>query len=143
MFLGEYFHNLDNKGRVIVPSKFRFKLKEGFIITCGFEKCLVIFPYDEWKNYTDRIYNLPSTDKDVRAFKRLLFSRALEVSLDKAGRVVLPQNLRQYSNLKKEAVINGNFNTVEIWSKESWETYSQETGEKFEEKAQKITEFLS
>lgn len=140
MFLGEHNHTIDDKSRIIIPSKFRSELGESFIITCGFEKCLVIYPVHRWIQYTEKISKLPSTDRDVRAFTRLIYSKAQEVSLDKMGRIVIPQNLKNYASIEKEAFINGNYDTIEIWAKDVWNNYSENIEVDFEERAQKISE---
>ncbi|MFA5478585.1 MAG: division/cell wall cluster transcriptional repressor MraZ [Candidatus Muiribacteriota bacterium] len=140
MFLGEHNHTIDDKSRIIIPSKFRSELGESFIITCGFEKCLVIYPVHRWIQYTEKISKLPSTDRDVRAFTRLIYSKAQEVSLDKMGRIVIPQNLKNYASIEKEAFINGNYDTIEIWAKDVWSSYSENIEVDFEERAQKISE---
>lgn len=142
MFLGEHNHTIDNKGRIIIPSKFREELGDQFIITCGFEKCLTIYPMDEWEEYAEKIASLPLTSKDVRAFSRLIYSKAVETSCDKMGRIVLPQNLREYASLNKDAVINGNFKTVEIWNRENWGNYSDNASHNFEEQAEKLSELF-
>lgn len=140
MFLGEHNHTIDDKSRIIIPSKFRSELGDSFIITCGFEKCLVIYPVHRWIQYTEKISKLPSTDRDVRAFTRLIYSKAQEVSLDKMGRIVIPQNLKNYASIEKEAFINGNYDTIEIWAKDVWSSYSENIEVDFEERAQKISE---
>ncbi|MCK9225732.1 MAG: division/cell wall cluster transcriptional repressor MraZ [Candidatus Muirbacterium halophilum] len=142
MYLGEYQHNIDNKGRIIIPSRFRDELGEKFIITCGFEKCLVVYSMDEWNKYSAKISSLPSTRADARAFLRLIYSKAIESSCDKLGRIVLPQNLREYANIDKEAVVNGNFNTIEIWNKQAWNEYSNSAFENFEKQAEKLSDLL-
>ena len=142
MFLGEYKHTLDKKGRVIIPSRFRQELGDSFIITCGFEKCLTIYPMDKWEEISDKISNLPFVDRNVRSFIRLIYSKAVEVSLDKLGRIVIPQNLREYASLDKDAVINGILDNIEVWDKTTWEEYANKASDDFEDQAQKLTDIF-
>jgi len=142
MFLGEYKHTLDKKGRIIIPSRFRQELGDSFIITCGFEKCLTIYPMDRWEEISDKISNLPFVDRNVRSFIRLIYSKAVEVSLDKLGRIVIPQNLREYASLDKDAVINGILDNIEVWDKSIWEEYANKASDDFEDQAQKLTDIF-
>src|SRR5690625_6367338 len=119
MFIGEYQHTLDNKGRVTMPSKFRDDLGEKFVITKGLDSCLFVYPMSEWKTIQEKLKTLPLTNRDARAFVRFFFSGASESSLDKQGRVLIPANLREHSRLEKEAVIIGVATRLEIWSKDS------------------------
>ncbi|WP_353892212.1 division/cell wall cluster transcriptional repressor MraZ [Proteinivorax hydrogeniformans] len=141
MFLGEFFHNLDGKGRVIIPAKFREGLGKGFIITRGLDNCLFVYPKDEWANMEEKLKSLPFTQGDARAFVRFLFSGATECEIDKQGRVLIPQTLRRYANIEKEAVIIGVSNRVEVWSKEKWEKYSQQAEQSFDQIAEEIGKF--
>ena len=124
MFYGEYQHSVDPKGRVIVPSKFREGLGEKFILTKGLDNCLFAYSSDEWSNLETKIKSLPFTDKDVRAFARFFFAGACECELDKQGRILIPQNLREYAGLEKDISIIGVSTRVEIWDKNKWENYS-------------------
>ncbi len=124
MFYGEYQHSVDPKGRVIVPSKFREGLGEKFILTKGLDNCLFAYSADEWSNLEAKIKSLPFTDKDVRAFARFFFAGACECELDKQGRILIPQNLREYAGLEKDISIIGVSTRVEIWDKNKWENYS-------------------
>lgn len=141
MFMGEYQHNLDVKGRVIVPAKFRAGLGEKFVITRGLDKCLFAYPMDEWANLEKKLKNLPLTKKDARAFTRFFFSGAIECEIDKQGRVNLPQNLRTYSQLDKECVVIGVSNRIELWSKDLWEDYFIASEESFSEIAENLMDF--
>lgn len=138
MFLGEYRHLLDSKGRLAIPSKFRLKLSEGVVITKGIEECLFLYPKAEWSKFVEKLMNLPVTRNSSRAFLRLMFSGAIEEELDQQGRVLIPENLRNYAGLKKKVVIVGVFNRIEIWDETKWEEYRQLT----ESEAQKIVEDL-
>ncbi len=123
MLIGEYQHSLDTKGRLIIPSKLRESLGDIFILTKGLDNCLFVYPQDEWKIIEDKLKSLPLTNKDARAFVRFFFSGASECNLDKQGRVLIPSNLREHSNIEKEAMIVGVGTRLEIWSLEDWEAY--------------------
>ncbi|MCX7746958.1 MAG: division/cell wall cluster transcriptional repressor MraZ [Clostridia bacterium] len=124
MFYGEYLHSIDPKGRVIVPSKFRDGLGEKFILTKGLDNCLFAYSSEEWSNLEAKLKSLPFTDKDVRAFVRFFFAGATECELDKQGRILIPQNLREYAGLDKEIYTIGVSTRVEIWDKTRWEAYT-------------------
>ena len=141
MFMGEYRHNIDPKGRIIIPAKFRELLGEVFILTRGLDQCLFVFPTEEWKEIEEKIKALPLTKKDARAFARFFFSGATECEIDKQGRVNIPQPLLQYGNIEKECVIVGVSNRFEIWSKENWEKYFAESEESFTEIAENMIGF--
>ena len=125
MLLGEYFHNIDAKGRIILPSKFRSELGERFIVTKGFDGCLYGYSVEEWKNIEDKIKTLPQvTGKDVRNFTRFFFSSAIECEIDSQGRILITSTLRDFAELQKEVVIIGVSSRIEFWSKTKWEEYS-------------------
>lgn len=140
MFIGEYQHSLDSKGRIIIPSKLREKLGETFIITKGLDNCLFVYPQDEWTVLENKLKTLPLTRKDARAFVRFFFSGATECELDKQGRILIPSNLREHSKLDKDAVIIGVSNRVEIWSKTEWEEYNEDDDLSYENIAEKMAE---
>ena len=139
MFIGEYQHALDNKNRIIVPSKFRETLGSKFVITKGLDGCLYIYTIDEWSALEEKLKKLPLTSKDARAFVRFFFSGANEVEFDKQGRVLIPQNLIEYANIKKEIISIGVMSRIEIWSKENWEEYNNSNID-FDEIAEKMSE---
>ncbi len=139
--MGEYEHNLDAKGRVIVPAKFREDLGEKFVITRGLDKCLFAYPLEEWKILEEKLKKLPLTKKDARAFTRFFFSGAVECEIDKQGRVNLPQPLRTYSQLEKECVIIGVSERIELWSKELWDNYFLDSEESFSDIAENLLDF--
>lgn len=141
MLIGEYYHNLDNKGRVIVPSRFREELGERFIITRGLDSCLFLYPMSEWKNLEMKFKSLPFTRSEARAFMRLLFSGASEVEIDKQGRILIPPLLREHSHLQKEVVFIGVSNRAEIWGKEIWEEYRTKADQSFEQVAENLVDF--
>lgn len=138
MFMGEYQHSIDNKGRLIIPAKFRDGLGENFVITKGLDNCLFIYPMDEWKILEAKLKALPLTKADARAFVRFFFSGATECELDKQGRILLPANLREYAALDKDVVIIGVASRVEIWSKEHWEKYAGQAEMDYENIAEKL-----
>lgn len=139
--MGEYEHNLDAKGRVIVPAKFREGLGKKFVITRGLDKCLFAYPLEEWKILEEKLKKLPLTKKDARAFTRFFFSGAVECEIDKQGRVNLPQPLRTYSQLEKECVIIGVSERIELWSKELWDNYFLDSEESFSDIAENLLDF--
>lgn len=139
--MGEFHHNIDDKGRVIIPAKFRNDLGKSFVITRGLDKSLFVYPISEWKQIENKLKSLPFTRADARKFTRFFFSGAVECELDKQGRVSLPNNLRSYAVLLKESVLIGVSNRVEIWSKELWDSYYQESEESYNDIAEKIIDF--
>ncbi|GEN44814.1 division/cell wall cluster transcriptional repressor MraZ [Alkalibacillus haloalkaliphilus] len=141
MFMGEYQHNIDTKGRLIVPAKFREDLGQTFVITRGLDKCIFAYPLDEWKQLEEKLKQLPLTKKDARAFTRFFFSGAVECEIDKQGRINVPSPLRNYAALDKECVVIGVSNRVEVWSKEQWDTYVEESEDSFGEIAENLMDF--
>lgn len=139
--MGEYQHTIDDKGRMIIPAKFRDELGERFVVTRGLDKCLFVYPESEWRLIEQKLKTLPFTRSDARAFTRFFFSGAIECELDKQGRVNIAANLRQYSELMKDCVVIGVSNRVEIWSKDVWEEYFSGSEESFNEIAEKIVDF--
>jgi MraZ protein len=139
MFLGEFAHSIDNKGRLAVPVKFRMRLAEGAIVTRGLDGCLVIYPAAEWQEFAEKLDKLPSTQPDVRNFKRFIFSGATECDFDRQGRVLIPAFLRAYAGLEETAVVVGQFSKVEIWSQARWEAARP----KVEDEGEQIAERLS
>ncbi|MBW4828913.1 MAG: division/cell wall cluster transcriptional repressor MraZ [Clostridiaceae bacterium] len=140
MFIGEYQHNVDNKGRLIIPSKLREGLGENFIMTKGLDNCLFVYPKPEWHILEEKLKSLPLTSRDARAFVRFFFSGATECELDKQGRILIPANLRNHSKLEREAVIIGVGTRVEIWSKEEWDIYNEDDSLSYENIAEKMAE---
>lgn len=127
MFMGEYAHALDNKGRVAVPAKFRTGLGKAAIITRGLDACLFIYPEQEWKALAQKLAALPLSQANTRAFSRLMLAGAMEVPIDNQGRVMIPDYLRKYANLSKKVVLAGLLNRVEIWDTSAWQEYRQST----------------
>ena len=123
MFIGEYSHNLDNKGRIIIPSKFREELHSSFILTRGLDGCLTIYSVEQWNKIFEKINKLPTTKKAVRQYTRVLTSNASECVLDNQGRILIPSNLSAPLGIKKECVIVGAHDHIEIWNTEIWNKY--------------------
>ena len=121
MFMGEYNHTIDAKGRLIVPAKFREALGDEFVVRRGLDDCLFVFPNEGWKVFEEKLSTLPVANKNARRFARFFLSGAATVELDKQGRILIPTTLREYGALEKEVVFIGVANRVEIWSKERWE----------------------
>ena len=120
MFMGEYNHTIDTKGRLIIPSKFRDLLGDEFIVTKGLDGCLIVFPKNEWQIIEEKLRKLPLNNKSARKFTRFLVAGATTCELDKQGRILLPQVLRDFAGLEKDVVLAGNLNRIEIWSKANW-----------------------
>lgn len=138
MFLGEFQHTLDDKGRLTIPARFREGLGQRFIVTRGLDSCLFAYPLSEWQVLESRLKQLPLTKAAARAFVRFLFSGAAEAELDKQGRIMLPQTLRAHARLDKDAVVIGVSNRVEIWAKEVWDGYVQQAEGSFEDIAENL-----
>lgn len=141
MFMGEFQHSIDEKGRIIIPAKFRELLGTSFVVTRGLDQCLFVYPMEEWGAMEQKLKALPLMKSDARAFTRFFFSGATECEWDKQGRVNLPGNLRQYAKLEKDCVVLGVSNRVEIWSKDTWEQYFEQSEESFNEIAEKLVDF--
>lgn len=141
MFMGEFQHTVDAKGRLFIPAKLREGLGERFVATKGLEDCLFIFPAREWEAFGEKLRSLPLASGAARAFTRLFFSGATECEVDPQGRILLPANLREYAGIEKDVLIVGVSSRVEIWSKHKWEEYCQKAEESFEETAEKLLDF--
>ncbi|MBI4159918.1 division/cell wall cluster transcriptional repressor MraZ [Candidatus Wolfebacteria bacterium] len=140
MFIGEFQHNLDAKGRLALPAKFRAKMSEGVIITRGLDRCLFVFTAKEWQALAEKLINLPLAQANSRAFVRLMLAGAMDVELDQQGRILIPDYLREYASLKKEAIIAGLYNRVEIWDETAWKQYKEKTERSSDEIAEKLGE---
>ncbi len=119
-FLGEYVHTIDEKGRLAVPARFRAGLAAGLVITRGIDRCLAIYPLEEWERLAKQVSALPMTDRRARAFRRLVFANASDVIPDKQGRVLIPPRLREYAGLDSEVVVTGMDTYIEVWSPDAW-----------------------
>ena len=121
MFMGEYNHTIDAKGRLIVPAKFREILGDNFIVTKGLDGCLFVYPNDEWTRFEGKLKSLPLTNKNARQFTRFFLAGAAACEVDKQGRILLPQVLREFASLEKDVVLIGVASRIEIWSRERWD----------------------
>ncbi len=124
MLLGEYRHNVDVKGRVSVPSKFREDLGQSFVVTKGLDNCLFVYSKSEWETFENKLKQLPLTNQDARSFMRFFFAGATECEVDKQGRINIPQVLREYANITKDVVIVGVATRAEIWDSQNWKNYT-------------------
>jgi MraZ protein len=144
MFYGEYKHSIDRKGRLILPAKFREVAKSNFIerffLTRGLDKCLFMFAEEEWRNQEQRFKNLSFTRQQSRIFNRMFFSAAAEVIPDKQGRILFPHYLKEFAGIKRDVVIIGVSNRIEIWAKDIWEEFYNNWRQSYEELAEKIME---
>lgn len=138
MFMGEYHHNIDEKGRLIIPAKFRSELGSKFIVTRGLEKCLYVYSESEWNNIVAKLKTLPFTKKDVRIFVRSFFSGATECEFDRQGRINITSPLVSYADITKECVIIGANDRLEIWSENGWENFLNINSEKLEDIAENL-----
>jgi MraZ protein len=142
MFYGTFEHSIDKKGRLIIPSKFRESFKEHYIekffITTGLDKCLFMFTEDEWRHQESRLKTNPFTKSDARKFNRLYFAGASEVLCDKQGRILIPKYLKDFASIRKDVVIIGVSNRIEIWDKGMWADYYDSSKKSYEEIAEKL-----
>ena len=141
MFMGEYQHTLDSKGRLILPAKIRDQLGDTFIATRGLDDCIFIYTLEEWATLEAKLKQLSLVKPEARAFSRYIFSGAAELEGDKQGRVLLPPNLREYAKLEKDVVVIGVSTRVEIWNKETWNHYNERMGPTVEQLSEQLTDF--
>ncbi len=121
MFMSQYNHTVDTKGRLIIPSKFREMLGDEFVVTKGMDGCLFVYANDDWKVFEEKLTSLPITNKDARKFARFFLAGAAPVEVDKQGRILLPSHLRDFAELFKDVVLVGVGSRIEIWNKDKWE----------------------
>jgi len=144
MFYGEYLHSIDRKGRLILPAKFREVAKANFIekffVTRGLDKCLFMFSEEEWRTQEAKFKSLSFTKQEARTFNRIYFSGAAEVSADRQGRILLPQYLKDFAEIKKDVMIVGVSNRIEIWAKDKWQEFYGNSRQSFESIAEKLIE---
>lgn len=140
MFLGEYHHNLDQKGRMAMPAKFRQELGGGAIITRGIDQCLFVFPKREWDEFAKKLMALPLSQSGARAFVRLMLSGAGDVEFDGQGRILVPEHLRSYAGFEKAVVVTGLYNRIEVWDESNWDKYKADKESSSEEIAEKMGE---
>ncbi len=140
MFIGEYTYKIDEKKRVAVPAKFREELGGKVVITKGLDSSLFLFPIKEWEELAEKISKLPFSQSDVRGFSRTMLAGAMEVEFDSMGRVLVPDYLKEYASLKKEVVLAGVYNRVEVWDKDTWEEYKKKTENEVGDIAERLKE---
>ncbi|WP_289183651.1 division/cell wall cluster transcriptional repressor MraZ [uncultured Dubosiella sp.] len=142
MFMGEFAHNIDRKGRLIMPAKFREELGERVVVNRGLDGCLYVYTLDQWQIVYEKLSMLPTTKKDARKYQRLMLSKASECDLDGQGRILIPTNLVSLAELEKECMIVGVANHIEIWAKHKWERMEEEEEGSFEEIAESLSDFM-
>jgi MraZ protein len=138
MFLGEYSHTVDNKNRLAMPAKFRADFKDGAVITRGLDNCLFVFTKKDWQVLVQKIEQLPLGQAGARSFTRMMLMGAMEVALDKLGRILVPDYLKKFAGLEKNVVIGGVLNRIEIWDKENWEAYKKQSEKNVEKTAEEM-----
>jgi MraZ protein len=139
VLIGQYSHSLDGKNRLFIPARLRQNFRR-FVITSGLEGCLFVYTPENWKKITERLKALPLTKADARKFLRTFLSGASECHLDDQGRILIPKNLSNYANIRKEVIVVGVLDRIEIWSKSNWELYQKEAEKKFAEVAEKLVD---
>lgn len=140
MLIGEYLHTIDDKKRLAIPAKLREKIGKKAVITRGLDNCLFLYPIKEWEVLADKLSKLPMGQGDTRSFVRLMLAGASEVEMDNLGRVLVPDYLKNYADLKKDVVIAGLYNRLEIWDEEKWKNYKDSAGRNSEDIAEKLGE---
>lgn len=140
MFIGEYQHNLDDKGRLAIPVKFRKELQKGAVVTRGLDNCLFLYTNTEWEKLAQKLSSLPISQSNSRAFARLMLAGAMDVLLDKQGRIVLPEYLRTFASLKKEIIVAGLYGRLELWDAKKWSDYKIMTEKESGEIAERMAE---
>lgn len=140
MFIGEYIHKIDNKKRLAIPARFRKEIGEKGILTRGLDNCLFFYPVEEWQGLAQKLSQLSMGQANTRSFVRLLLSGAIEVEFDNLGRILIPDYLKNYANLKKKVVVAGVFNRLEIWDEENWRKYKEEIEKNTDAIAEKLGE---
>ena len=142
MFMGEYAHNIDRKGRLIMPAKFREELGGHVVVNRGLDGCLYVYTVEQWQQVYQKLSTLPSTNKDARMYQRMMLSKAAECEMDSQGRILIPSSLIALAGLEKECLIIGVANHLEIWSKDRWEALEEEQSASFEEAAEHLSEIM-
>lgn len=140
MFIGEYQHNLDDKGRLAIPVKFRKELQKGAVVTRGLDSCLFLYTKTEWEKLAQKLSALPISQSNSRAFARLMLAGAMDVQIDKQGRMVLPEYLRTFASLKKEIIVAGLYGRLELWDAKKWSDYKFMTEKESGEIAERMAE---
>lgn len=142
MFIGEFHHSIDDKNRIIIPSKFREELDNSFILTRGVDNCLTIYSNDQFNNLIDEMDKLPSTNRSARKYIHVITTRANECEVDKQGRIQIPAYLKEEVGITKECAVLGVKDHVEIWDAETWKHYYDDANENFEDVADELSEYL-
>jgi len=140
MFIGEYIYSIDEKKRLAIPAKFRPVLGQKAVITRGLDNCLVIYPLKEWQKLAKKLESLPTSQGDARSFVRIMLAGACHVQLDKLGRILIPDYLKDYARLKKNVAVLGLSNRIEIWSEERWQEYKRKTEASVGDMAERLKE---
>lgn len=140
MFIGEYTHKIDEKNRLAIPTKFRGDLKTGAVVTRGLDNCLFLFTKKDWQELTQKIAQLPLTNINARNFARMMLMGAMEVKLDALGRILIPDYLKKFAELKKQIVVGGVFNRIEIWDETKWQTLKDKSERDVEKLAESMAE---
>lgn len=138
MLMGEFHHNIDEKNRLVIPSKFRSELGEKFVITRGLDKCLFIYSYSEWNKIVDKLKTLPFTQRDARNFTRFFLSSAADCEFDRSGRVCITSPLIDYAGINRECVIIGANDRLEVWAKEAWDKFMEDNMDNFADIAENL-----
>lgn len=141
MLMGEYKHNMDAKGRIIMPAKFREELGASFILTRGLDGCLFGYPMEQWEIMQEKMKQLPLSKKEARSFVRFFYSAAIEAEIDKQGRINIPKTLLDYAKIEKECRIIGVSDRIEIWSNDQWEEFAEDAADSFEDIAENMIDF--
>lgn len=142
MFIGEYQHTIDEKGRLAIPVKFRKDLSKGAVITRGLDNCLFLYTIEEWKNLADKLSKLPIGQANTRAFSRLMLAGAMDVEPDKQGRIIIPDYLRKFGSISKKVILAGLYNRIEIWDEEEWEKFKAGAEKGSTEIAERLGEII-
>lgn len=127
VFIGEYQHSIDEKGRLAIPVKFRADLSKGAVVTRGLDRCLFLYPIEAWNQLAEKLVKLPISQSKSRAFSRLMLAGAMDVSVDRQGRIIVPEYLREYAGISKKIVVAGLYDRLELWDEASWTTYKTAT----------------
>lgn len=127
MFIGEFYHSMDVKGRVAIPTRFKIELRKGAVVTRGLDASLWVFPHHEWELLASKLASLPLGKSNSRAFARLMLAGAMDVKMDRQGRILIPDYLRSYAKLEKKAVLAGVYNRIEVWNEKAWDGYKKAT----------------
>lgn len=138
MFIGEYQHSIDLKKRLAVPSKFRAELKSRVVVTRGLDKCLFVYPIKAWEELANKLGTLPVGESGTRSFIRLMLAGAVDVDVDKQGRILIPDYLKEYAMLKKDVVIAGLYNRLEVWDEHKWSEYKKNAEKNTDEIAEQL-----